>query len=202
MKQTLMFATNNSHKLEEIRSILPDYEVLGLKDIGLDYDIPETGSTLEENAWIKANFLFNHMGLDSLSEDTGLEVFCLDGAPGVHTARYAGDDKNPESNINKLLNQMLHSDDRKARFRTVIAYVTKTRVNYFEGIVNGKIALVKSGNGGFGYDPIFIPDGYEKTFADLDPEIKNTISHRANAVNKLIEFLKIDNSLQQEIKNK
>lgn len=194
MKRTLIFATNNMHKLEEIRSILPDLDILGLKDIGVEYDIPETGLTLEENAWIKANFLFNHTGLPSLSEDTGLEVLCLGGAPGVHTARYAGDDKSPEANINKLLNQMLNINDRKARFRTVIAYITKNGVQYCEGIVNGKIAFEKSGKGGFGYDPIFIPDGFEKTFADLEPEIKNSISHRANAVNKLIDYLQMDNS--------
>jgi len=191
MKHTLVFATANSHKLDEIRLILPDYEVKGLKDIGMDYDIPETGSTLEENALIKAKYLFDKTGLPSLSEDTGLEVFCLDGAPGVDTARYAGDDKNPELNMNKLLEQMLGKEDRKARFRTVIAYVAKNSVQYFEGMVNGKIATLKSGNKGFGYDPIFIPDGYEKTFADLDENIKNKISHRANAVNKLIDSMKI-----------
>jgi len=192
MDNTLIFATNNLHKLEEIRLILPDFKVLGLKDIGLDHEIAETGATLEENALIKASYLYDKTGLPSLSEDTGLEVFCLNLAPGVHTARYAGDSKNPALNMDKLLGEMLGKEDRKARFRTVIAYVTNDGVQYFEGLVNGEIATLKSGNKGFGYDPIFIPDGHEKTFADLDTNIKNKISHRANAVNKLIDFLKIE----------
>lgn len=195
MVQTLIFATANSHKLDEIRSILPDIQVLGLKDIGLDHDIPETGSTLEENALIKANYLFDKTGLPSLSEDTGLEVFCINGAPGIHTARYAGDEKNPELNMEKLLKEMLNKTDRKACFRTIIAYVSKDGVHYFEGIIYGKIATIKSGNKGFGYDPVFIPDGYDKTFADLEAEIKNTISHRAIAVNKLIAFLENEKSI-------
>ena len=192
MDNTLIFATNNSHKLEEIRFILPDFRILGLKDIGLDQEIAETGATLEENALIKASYLYDKTGLPSLSEDTGLEVFCLNLAPGVHTARYAGDSKNPALNMDKLLEEMLGKEDRKARFRTVIAYVTNDGVQYFEGLVNGEIATLKSGNKGFGYDPIFIPDGHEKTFADLEANIKNKISHRANAVNKLIDFLKIE----------
>ena len=192
MDNTLIFATNNLHKLEEIRLILPDFRILGLKDIGLYQEIAETGATLEENALIKASYLYDKTGLPSLSEDTGLEVFCLNLAPGVHTARYAGDSKNPALNMDKLLEEMLGKEDRKARFRTVIAYVTNDGVQYFEGLVNGEIATLKSGNKGFGYDPIFIPDGHEKTFADLDTNIKNKISHRANAVNKLIDFLKIE----------
>ena len=192
MDNTLIFATNNLHKLEEIRLILPDFRILGLKDIGLDQEIAETGATLEENALIKASYLYDKTGLPSLSEDTGLEVFCLNLAPGVHTARYAGDSKNPALNMDKLLEEMLGKEDRKARFRTVIAYVTNDGVQYFEGLVNGEIATLKSGNKGFGYDPIFIPDGHEKTFADLEANIKNKISHRANAVNKLIDFLKIE----------
>lgn len=192
MDNTLIFATNNLHKLEEIRLILPDFRILGLKDIGLYQEIAETGATLEENALIKASYLYDKTGLPSLSEDTGLEVFCLNLAPGVHTARYAGDSKNPALNMDKLLGEMLGKEDRKARFRTVIAYVTNDGVQYFEGLVNGEIATLKSGNKGFGYDPIFIPDGHEKTFADLDANIKNKISHRANAVNKLIDFLKIE----------
>ncbi|MBK7806170.1 MAG: RdgB/HAM1 family non-canonical purine NTP pyrophosphatase [Saprospiraceae bacterium] len=192
MDNTLIFATNNLHKLEEIRLILPDFRILGLKDIGLYQEIAETGATLEENALIKASYLYDKTGLPSLSEDTGLEVFCLNLAPGVHTARYAGDSKNPALNMDKLLREMLGKEDRKARFRTVIAYVTNDGVQYFEGLVNGEIATLKSGNKGFGYDPIFIPDGHEKTFADLDANIKNKISHRANAVNKLIDFLKIE----------
>jgi len=192
-----MFATGNLHKLDEIRSILPEFKILGLKDIGIDMDIPETGSTLEENAYIKANFLFNYTGVPVLSEDTGLEVNCLNGAPGVHTARFAGENKNPDANISKLLQLMIHEQDRNAQFRTVIAYVTQNNTSYFEGIVKGKIALSKSGNGGFGYDPVFIPDGYDSTFADLDPKIKNKISHRANAVKKMIGFLLSENSSQQ-----
>lgn len=187
--QTLIFATANEHKLTEIRAILPDYEIKGLKDIGVTEDIEETGSTLEENAYIKAKYLFDKTKCISLSEDTGLEVAALNGAPGVHTARFAGDQKNPDDNMAKLLELLQHQDDRSAQFRTVIALIDQDKTLYFEGIVKGKIATVKSGNKGFGYDPIFIPEGYEETFADLDNSIKNNISHRARAVKNLIAYL-------------
>lgn len=186
---SLIFATANAHKLTELSAILPDYDIKGLKDIGIDTDIPETGLTLEENAYIKAKFLFDHTGCISLSEDTGLEVDALGGQPGVHTARYAGDHRHPMDNMHKLLKELANKQDRAARFRTVIALVDADRTLYFEGIVNGQIAMEISGTEGFGYDPVFIPEGYHKTFAELSSDIKNTISHRARAVKKLMEYL-------------
>lgn len=186
---TLVFATANAHKLTEIKNILPDYTILGLKDIGVYEDIVEDGATLEQNALIKATYLFNKTNQPSLSEDTGLEVDVLSGQPGVHTARFAGDERDPIKNMEKLLHLLSDKNDRSAQFRTIIAMVNGADVLYFEGIVRGKIAEQMSGNEGFGYDPIFIPDGYEATFADLDNSIKNTISHRARAVAKLIEYL-------------
>jgi len=187
--RTLVFATANEHKLSEIKNILPEFKILGLKDIGVYDDIVEDGNTLEENALIKAKFLFEKTNSPSLSEDTGLEVDVLDGQPGVHTARFAGEERNPIQNMQKLLQMLDEKTDRSAQFRTVISLVDGSEVLYFEGIVRGKIAETMSGNEGFGYDPIFIPDGYEDTFADLDSSIKNTISHRARAVTKLIEYL-------------
>lgn len=187
--QTLIFATANDHKLLEIRSILPNFDIKGLKDVGINEDIAETGSTLQENAWIKAKYLFDKTNQTSLSEDTGLEVFTLGGAPGVHTARFAGDQKNPEDNMAKLLELLGDKEDRSAQFRTVIAMIDREKTLYFEGIVKGSIAKVKSGNQGFGYDPIFIPEGYDVTFADLDASIKNQISHRAKAVTNLVTYL-------------
>lgn len=185
----LVFATANAHKLSEIKNILPEFKILGLKDIGVYEDIVEDGTTLEENALIKAKFLFEKTNSPSLSEDTGLEVDVLDGQPGVHTARFAGEERDPVQNMQKLLHMLDGKKDRSAQFRTVISLVNGSEVLYFEGIVRGKIAEKMSGNEGFGYDPIFIPDGYEDTFADLDSSIKNTISHRARAVTKLIDYL-------------
>ncbi len=187
--QKLIFATANEHKLTEIRSILPYHEIKGLIDVGITEDIEETGLTLEENALIKAKYLFEKTQCISLSEDTGLEVDALDGAPGVHTARFAGDHKNPDDNMAKLLELLGDTEDRSAQFRTVIVLIDHDQTLYFEGIVKGSIAKVKSGNKGFGYDPIFIPDGYDRTFADLDVSIKNQISHRARAVMKLVSYL-------------
>jgi XTP/dITP diphosphohydrolase len=187
--QTLIFATANEHKLTEIRSILPDYEIKGLLDIGITVDIAETGSTLEENARIKAQYLYEKTQYISLSEDTGLEVDALGGAPGVHTARFAGDQKDPDDNMAKLLELLGDTEHRSAQFRTVIALINHDQTLYFEGIVKGSIAKVKSGNKGFGYDPIFIPEGFDRTFADLDVSIKNQISHRARAVMKLVDYL-------------
>ena len=187
--RTLVFATANEHKLSEIKNILPEFKILGLKDIGVYEDIVEDGTTLEENALIKAKFLFEKTNSPSLSEDTGLEVDVLDGQPGVHTARFAGEERDPVQNMQKLLQMLDGKKDRSAQFRTVISLVNGSEVLYFEGIVRGKIAEKMSGNEGFGYDPIFIPDGYEDTFADLDSSIKNTISHRARAVTKLIDYL-------------
>lgn len=199
----IVFATNNQHKLQEIREILgEDVEIVSLKDIGCDVDIPETGNTLEENALQKAQYVYDHYHIDCFADDTGLEVEALDGAPGVHSARYAeGTDHDSEANMAKLLHELEGKDNRKARFRTVIALIQKKdvcpcgctsikQVNRFEGIVKGRIATSKQGTEGFGYDPIFIPEGYDKSFAELGEHIKNGISHRARAVEKLVAFLK------------
>lgn len=189
----LIFATTSSHKLTEIRAMLSGYDVLGLEDIGYHTEIEETGLTLEENATIKALQLYSHIHEASLGEDTGLEVFALDMAPGVHTARYAGNDRDPDKNMDKLLEQLTSKSDRRARFRTVIALADKEGIRLFEGIVNGTISEARSGAGGFGYDPVFIPEGYDKTFAELPSDIKNNISHRAMAVQKLVSFLASEN---------
>lgn len=199
----IVFATNNQHKLQEIRDILgSSYEVVSLKEIGCDVDIPETGNTLEENALQKAQYVYDHYHVSCFADDTGLEVEALDGAPGVHSARYAeGTDHDSEANMAKLLRELNGKENRQARFRTVICYTEKQdvcpcgctsikKIHQFEGIVNGHIATEKHGTEGFGYDPIFVPEGYDKSFAELGEEIKNGISHRARAVAKLVEYLK------------
>ena len=199
----IVFATNNQHKLQEIRDILGnEFEIVSLKDIGFDVDIPETGNTLEENAMQKAQYVYDHYNLSCFADDTGLEVEALNGEPGVHSARYAeGTDHDSEANMAKLLRNLEGKDNRKARFRTVIALIQKQdvcpcgctsikKVNRFEGIVDGSIATEKHGTAGFGYDPIFVPEGYDKSFAELGESIKNGISHRARAVAKLAEYLK------------
>ena len=199
----IVFATNNQHKLQEIRDILgSDFEVVSLKEIGCDVDIPETGNTLEENALQKAQYVYDHYHLSCFADDTGLEVEALDGAPGVHSARYAeGTDHDSEANMAKLLRELDGKENRKARFRTVICLIEKQdvcpcsctsikKIHQFEGIVNGSIATEKHGTDGFGYDPIFVPEGYDKSFAELGEEVKNGISHRARAVKKLVEYLK------------
>ena len=187
----LVFATNNPHKLEEIRAILgTKLEILSLADIGCDADIPETAETLEGNALIKAHYVYDNYKLDCFADDTGLEVDALHGLPGVHTARYAYPDRHdPEANMVKLLEALRENNDRNARFRTVIALIEKGKEHLFEGVVEGVIAREKSGTQGFGYDPVFIPEGNSKTFAELGEDIKNTISHRARAVQKLAEYL-------------
>lgn len=187
----IVFATNNQHKLSEIRQILGDrVEVLSLQDIGCDVDIPETGTTLEENALQKAQYVYDHYHLDVFADDTGLEVDALDGAPGVYSARYAGGEgHDSEANMTKLLKELNGIDNRKARFRTVIALIQQGKVHEFEGIVNGEIIRERRGGEGFGYDPIFRPDGYELTFAELGTDIKNQISHRSRATKKLCAFL-------------
>lgn len=187
----LVFATNNPHKLEEIRAILGSkLEILSLADIGCDADIPETAETLEGNALIKAHYVYDNYKLDCFADDTGLEVDALHGLPGVHTARYAYPDRHdPEANMVKLLEALRENNDRNARFRTVIALIEKGKEHLFEGVVEGVIACEKSGTQGFGYDPVFIPEGNSKTFAELGEDIKNTISHRARAVQKLAEYL-------------
>ena len=199
----IVFATNNQHKLQEIRDILgSEFEIVSLKDIGCDVDIPETGNTLEENAMQKAQYVYDHYNLSCFADDTGLEVEALNGEPGVHSARYAeGTDHDSEANMAKLLRNLEGKDNRKACFRTVIALIQKQdvcpcgctsikKVNRFEGIVDGSIATEKHGTAGFGYDPIFVPEGYDKSFAELGESIKNGISHRARAVAKLAEYLK------------
>ena len=195
----IVFATNNQHKLQEIREILGDqFEILSLADIGCHEDIPETGNTLEANAHQKAEYVFDHYHIDCFADDTGLEVDALGGAPGVHSARYAeGTDHNSEANMAKLLRELGDNDNRKARFRTVISLIQMeggnpvcSREYQFEGVVEGRIDREKHGSEGFGYDPIFQPEGYDKTFAELGNDIKNTISHRARAVAKLAAHLR------------
>ncbi len=186
----LVFATNNSHKLEEVRQILGDrFEVLSLNDIGCHEDIPETGDTFQDNALQKARYVKEHYGYDCFADDTGLEVKALNGAPGVHSARYAGD-HDSEANMTKLLGELEKKSDRSAQFRTVIALLLNGQELLFEGIVTGKIGTERHGDGGFGYDPIFIPDGYTQTFSEMGAESKNLISHRGRAVRKLAEYLK------------
>ena len=213
----IVFATNNQHKLSEIRQILGSrVEVLSLKDIGCNADIPETGSTLEENALQKAQYVYDNYHIDCFADDTGLEVDALAGAPGVYSARYAAMGSAPvaapspsvasaavgcaaavpqpkghdsEANMARLLRELGENNNRRARFRTVIALIQHGEVHEFEGIVNGEIIRERRGGEGFGYDPIFQPDGYDKTFAELGTDIKNQISHRARATAKLCDFL-------------
>lgn len=188
----LVFATNNAHKLEEISSILGDkIELLSLKDIGCHADIPETADTLEGNALLKSSFIYRNYGLNSFGDDTGLEVEALGGAPGVYSARYAGGEgHDSQANMRKLLRELEGVENRKARFRTVISLILDGKEYLFEGIIDGEIIKEKRGGSGFGYDPIFKPEGYEQTFAELGAEVKNEISHRALAVKKLAQFLK------------
>ncbi len=187
----IVFATNNKHKLEEIKDILgKDFEIVSLAEIGCHEDIPETGLTLEENARQKSTYIVEHYNHDCFADDTGLEVDALNGEPGVHSARYAeGTDHDSEANMRKLLSKMSNVKDRTARFRTVISLIINGVEHQFEGRVEGRIATEKHGKEGFGYDPIFIPKGYDKSFAELGEEVKNQISHRARAVKKLAEYL-------------
>ena len=190
-KRKLVFATNNKHKLEEIRAILGSrIDILSLDDIGCHEDIPETADTLEGKAQVKAQFVYDHYHLDCFADDTGLEVEALNGAPGVFSARYAGGEgHDSEANMKKLLSEMQNKTNRNARFRTVIAFIEQGEIRLFEGIVKGCITEEKQGDSGFGYDPIFRPDGFSETFAEMGNEAKNQISHRANAVKKLCEYL-------------
>ena len=201
----IVFATNNQHKLTEIREILGStFEIVSLKDIGCDADIPETGQTLEENAHLKALYVYEHYGLDCFADDTGLEVEALNGEPGVYSARYAEQyDHNSEANTVKLLCKMTDITRRNARFRTVISLIRRDdskpngyNETFFEGKVNGKIATERSGSAGFGYDPVFIPEGYDESFAVLGEDIKNAISHRARAVEALKKGLSADTSFE------
>lgn len=192
MKKKLVFATNNSHKLEEVSAILKDkIELLSLKDINCNADIPETADTLEGNALLKAEYVYKNYGLDCFADDTGLEVEALNGEPGVYSARYAGGERhNAEANMQKLLQSMEGKENRRAQFRTAVSLILDGKKYLFEGVIKGQIIKEKHGTAGFGYDPIFMPDGYNKTFAELGNEVKNQISHRAIAVNNLCEFLK------------
>ena len=191
MKKKLVVATNNAHKLEEISAILGDeMELFSLKDINCHADIPETADTLEGNARQKAMYIYENYGMDCFADETGLEVDALNGAPGVFSARYAGDGHDSEANMQKLLKELEGKENRKAQFRTAICLIMEGKEYLFEGIVKGAIIEEKRGGAGFGYDPIFVPEGYDQTFAELGNDIKNTISHRARAVEKLCKFLK------------
>lgn len=186
----MVVATNNAHKLKEIAAILgQEIELLSLKDIQCYADIPETADTLEGNARQKAMYIYENYGMDCFADDTGLEVESLGGAPGVFSARYAGDGHDSEANMQKLLKELAGKENRKAQFRTVICLIRNGKEHLFEGIVKGEIIQEKRGGAGFGYDPIFVPEGYDLTFAELGDDVKNTISHRARAVEKLCQFL-------------
>lgn len=186
----ICFATNNSKKIEEVKAALgTDFEIVSLKDIGCHEELPETGNTLNHNAFQKARFVKEKYGVDCFADDTGLEVESLNGDPGVYSGRYAGEPRSDERNIELLLKNLEGVEDRKARFRTVIALILEGNEYAFEGIASGVIIEEKIGGGGFGYDPIFRPEGYSRTFAELTMEEKNQISHRGKAVKALIEFL-------------
>ena len=187
----LVFSTNNEHKLEEVKAILePYYQILSLKDISDDTDIPETGETLEDNALIKANYLWDTYHTNCFADDTGLEVEALNNAPGVYSARYAGEQKSSTDNVAKLLKELEGKENRNAQFRTVIALIIDGKKYVFEGKIKGVITTSARGNSGFGYDPVFQPEGYDKTFAELTLADKNEISHRARAVEQLALFLR------------
>lgn len=188
--RNLVFATNNQHKLNEVKSVVGEkFRILSLKDIDCKDDIPETADTLEGNALMKARYIYDKYGVDCFADDTGLEVDALDGQPGVYSARYAGEENDSQKNMNKLLKVLKDESNRKARFRTVLALIENGKASCFEGIVEGVITHEKSGDAGFGYDPIFVPTGYEKTFAELGDDEKNKISHRALAIHKLSDYL-------------
>jgi XTP/dITP diphosphohydrolase len=186
----IVFATNNQHKLEEVRAMIgAHFDVLSLRDINCNEDIPENGLTFEENAISKARYIKDNYGYDCFADDSGLEVTALNNAPGVFSARYAGEPSNSQRNIEKLMQEMQGKEERSARFRTCIAYLTDEEERLFEGCVEGYIIDTLRGFNGFGYDPLFVPCGYDITFAEMSSEEKNKISHRAVAVQKLIEYL-------------
>lgn len=190
MRKRFVFATNNAHKLEEVADILRDkVELLSLKEIGCHADIPETADTLEGNALLKARYIFENYHTDCFADDTGLEVEALGGAPGIYSARYAGDGHDSEANMRKLLHDLEGVENRKAQFRTVFALIIDGKEHLFEGIIRGEITNNRKGTSGFGYDPIFVPESYTQTFAEMGNELKNQISHRAIATNKLCKFL-------------
>lgn len=186
----IIFATNNPHKLQEISQITEGRLLIhSLKELGFNEDIPETEDSIEGNAMLKAKTIFKRFGLPCFADDTGLEVNALHGAPGVYSARYAGENASYADNVNKLLMALENHSDRSARFKTVIAYIDKDSQMLFEGLINGKILLEAVGQNGFGYDPVFVPNGYQLSFAEMDAAIKNTLSHRAIASQKLADWL-------------
>ena len=190
----LVFASNNKNKIQEIQALVPNtIQIVSLEEMGCFEDIPETADTIEGNAILKANYVTQKYGYDCFADDTGLEVEALNGAPGVYSARYASQKKDANDNINKLLSELKNNTNRKAIFKTVIALNLNGKQNLFTGIINGKIIKEKIGTNGFGYDPIFVADGYEKTFAELSMEEKSTISHRGIAVKQLIEYFMKNN---------
>lgn len=190
----LVFASNNKNKIKEIQALVPStFQIVSLEDISCFEDIPETADTIEGNAILKANYVTEKFGLNCFADDSGLEVDALDGAPGVYSARYAGEPKDDEKNIDKLLLNLTNKTNRKANFKTVIALNYEGKQFLFTGIINGKIITEKIGTNGFGYDPIFIADNYEKTFAELTLQEKSTISHRGKALKQLIKFLEKKN---------
>lgn len=187
----IVFATNNAHKLSEVKAVLGDgFELVTLREVGITEDIPETGATLEENASQKARYVYDRTGLDCFADDTGLEVEALDGRPGVRSARYAGEGHDFKANNRKLIAELQGKENRRARFRTVISLIRGGVEQQVEGIVRGVIATEESGTEGFGYDPLFIPEGSDVTFAEMSAEAKNAISHRGRAVAALVKILK------------
>ncbi|MFC3879586.1 non-canonical purine NTP diphosphatase [Algoriphagus namhaensis] len=187
----ICFATNNPKKIEEVKAALGDhFEIVSLKSIGCEEELPETGETLDQNAFQKARYVKEHYGVDCFADDTGLEVESLNGAPGVYSGRYAGEPRSDQKNMDKLLENLRPHTDRSARFRTVIALLIGSEEYSFEGIVEGEILEKRQGDGGFGYDPIFSPDGFNGSFAEMSMAQKNEISHRGRAVKKLSIFLK------------
>ena len=186
----IVFASNNKNKIQEIQSMLPDtIQIVSLESIGCFEEIPETSETIEGNAILKANYITQKYGFDCFADDTGLEVEALNGEPGVYSARYAGEQRNADDNMNKLLEELLDKRNRNAQFKTVIALNLKGKQYLFEGIASGEITLEKKGTGGFGYDPIFKPTNYDETFAELSLAVKNEISHRGKATKALLDFL-------------
>ncbi|MEQ3655982.1 MAG: non-canonical purine NTP diphosphatase [Dokdonia sp.] len=187
---TLVFATNNQNKLREVQALMPDHiQLKSLQDIGCHEDIVEDADTIEGNAILKAKYIKEHYGYDCFADDTGLEVAALDGAPGVYSARYAGPQKNADDNIDKLLIALAVRFDRKARFKTVIAFAKAEEIYTFEGICEGEITKERRGDGGFGYDPIFKPNGYQATFAEMALALKSNIGHRGKAMKKFLDFM-------------
>ncbi|WP_020528585.1 non-canonical purine NTP diphosphatase [Flexithrix dorotheae] len=186
----ICFATNNENKLKEVKTLLAGkFEVVGLKEIGCEEDVPETQETIEGNSKQKAEYIWDNYKINCFADDTGLEVPALNNEPGVYSARYAGPQRDSKANINLLLQKLEGKTDRSARFKTVVSLVLDGKVEQFEGIVNGKIIAEETGTDGFGYDPVFVPEGFNQTFAEMTMEAKNKISHRGRAVRKLVDFL-------------